>query len=200
MHLFRARLRGCVVAVTAVVGLLAMSSSAAAAAETFYRFEENATANWTIVETCADGSTSTTRVSVIGGVEYESPNLDDRNEFVTVRILNFRTCEGEFVNEFGTGPATYTSSPSLQTASVSGTVTLRSGETATIDVTWEGTGPLETNVNHTQFPGFSGTFTSKERKAVATGSVIVGGENLISGPSQSGTIETLEDRNVFTGA
>ena len=194
------RLRGWVVAVVAVVGLLAASSSAVAAAGAFYRFEEVATANWRIVEDCGNGTTSTTLVTVIGGVEYESPNLDDRDEFVTVRIRNLQTCEGEFVNEFGTGPATYTSSPSLQEASVSGTVTLRNGETAAIDVTWEATGPLETNVNHTQFPGFSGTFTSKERDAVATGSVIVNGENLISGPSQSGSIETLEDRNISTGA
>jgi hypothetical protein len=30
--------------------------------------------------------------------------------------------------------------------------------------------------------------------------VIVDGENLISGPSLSGSIETLEDRNISTGA
>lgn len=198
MRGFSSRLRACVIALAAVALLAA--SSAVAAAETFFRFEEEATANWKIVEDCGDGTTSTTFVSVIGGVEFESPNLDDRDEFVTVRILNFRTCEGEFVNEFGTGPATYTGSSSLQEASVSGTVTLRSGDTATIDVSWEATGPLETNVNQTQFPGFAGTFTSKERDAVATGSVIVDGENLISGPSLSGSLETLEDRNISTGA
>lgn len=199
MSLASARLRRCVIGFVAVVGLLVVSAPAVAA-ETFFRFEEEAVANWTIVEQCGDGTTSTTRVQVIGGVESESPNLDERDEFVTVRILSFRTCEGTFVNEFGTGPATYTSSPSLQTASVSGTVTLRSGETATIDVIWVATGALETTVNHTQFPGFSGTFISSERDAVATGSVIVNGENLISGPSESGSIETLEDRNIRTGA
>jgi hypothetical protein len=179
---------------------LALPLPAAARGETFYRFEENATANWTMVEQCADGTTSTTRVTVMGGREFESPDLDDVNEFVTVRIRNFSTCDGEFVNEFGTGPAQYTGSQSLQTAHVSGTVILRSGEEAAIDVSWEGTGPLETDVNQTQFRGFSGVFTSKERQAVATGSVSVDGEDLVPGPSESASIETLEDRNRTTGA
>jgi hypothetical protein len=40
--------------------------------------------------------------------------------------------------------------------------------------------------------------TGQERDAVATGSVVVDGENLISGPSVSARIETLEDRNLRT--
>ena len=192
--------RGRALVLAGAIAVLAVPANAAARAETFYRFEENATANWTITETCGDGSTSTTRVTVIGGLEFESPDVEDVNEFVTVRIRNFRTCEGEFVNEFGTGPAEYTGSESLQTASVSGTVTLRSGEEATIDVTWQGTGPLHTTVNHTQFRGFSGTFIAKEREATATGSVVVSGENLVGGAVATGSIETLEDRNTTTGA
>ena len=188
-------------AFAALLGALLLPTSALAAPETFIRFEEEATANWTIVETCGDGTISTTRITVIGGMEFESPDLEDVNEFVTVRIRNSRTCEGEFINEFGTGPATYTSSPSnLQEASVSGTVTLRSGAEATINVTWEGTGPLETTVNTTQFPGFSGVFIGQVREAVATGSVIVNGENLLEGATLvSAQIETLEDRNITTG-
>ena len=190
-----------VVVAAATLSALAVSLAGAgsvSAVEKFYRFEEVATAQWRTVEECADGTTSTTFVSVIGGLEFESPDLDEVNEFVTLRLLNFRTCEGEFINEFGTGPAEFTASPSLQEASVVGTVTLRSGEQADINVTWQATGTMETTVNTTQFTGFVGIFTGQERGAVATGSVIVNGDNLISGPSASARIETLEDRNLRT--
>jgi hypothetical protein len=198
MTIVKRRRAASIVSLTALAAGLLLPTTALGA-ETFYRFEENATANWRVVEECADGRLSTTLVTVIGGREFESPNLDDVNEFVTVRIRNSFTCEGTFLNEFGTGPAEYTGSESLQEAHVSGTVTLRSGETATIDVSWEGFGGTETTTNTTNFPGFSGHFTGKERQAVATGSVIVSGENLVSGPSTSASIETLEDRNVSTG-
>jgi hypothetical protein len=147
-----------------------------------------------VTQDCGDGTTARLSVSVIGGVEFESPDVDDVNEFVTLRIRGF-DCEGNFVNEFGTGTADYTGSPSLQQAHVVGTVTLRDGSQATIDVTWEGTGGLETSVNNTTFDGFVGIFTSKERQATATGTVVVDGVTLVSGPAQSADIETLEDRN-----
>jgi hypothetical protein len=178
---------------------LAMPSSASAAASQFYRFEEDATANWTTTVLCPDGSTRTRLVSVIAGMEFESPDLADVNEFLTVRIRGFG-CDGSFINEFGTGPAEYSGSASLQRAQVVGTVTLTSGQSASVNVSWTGTGNLETTVNTTQFPGFSGTFIGKEREAVAAGSVIVAGENLVSGPSTSASLETLEDRNISTGA
>ena len=193
-------LRRVVVAVATLTALAIslFGAGSVAAVEKFYRFEEVATAQWRTVEECADGTTSTTFVSVIGGLEFESPDVDDVNEFVTLRFLNFGTCEGGFINEFGTGPAEFTASPSLQQASVVGTVTLRSGEQADINVTWHATSSMETTVNTTQFTGFVGVFTGQERDAVATGSVVVDGENLISGPSVSARIETLEDRNLRT--
>ncbi len=170
------------------------AAPAGAAVDTFVRFEENATANWTVTEQCPDGTTATTRVTVIAGEEYESPDLDDVNEFVTVLIRGF-DCDGNLINDRGSGPATYTSSPSLKTASVTGTAVLRSGAEATVDVTWQGTGGIETTVNQTQFDGFVGIFTSKLREASATGTAVVDGDTLVSGPAQSAEIETLEDRN-----
>ena len=62
-------------------------------------------------------------------------------------------------------------------------------------MTGEGTGGLETSVNDTTFPGFVGIFTSKEREATATGTVVVDGETLVSGLARSADIETLEERN-----
>jgi hypothetical protein len=177
------------------LGLVVPSTAASAAVETFVRFEENATANWVVTERCADGSTADTRVTVIAGREFESPELDDVNTFATVLIRGF-DCDGNLINDRGSGPATYTSSPALQEAHVTGTVPLRSGSEAVIDVTWEGTGGIETNVNQTQFDGFVGIFTSKLRESSATGTVVVDGETLVDGQAaQSAEIETLEDRN-----
>jgi hypothetical protein len=186
---------------TALCAALTMiiAPSAFAAAEQFYRFEEEATANWTVTEACDDGTSVTTLVSVIGGLEFESPDLNDVNEFVTIRIRGFG-CDGTFTNEFGTGSADYTGSPSLKEAHVTGTVTLSSGAVAVINVSWTATGKLETTINTAQFPGFAGIFTGSERDAVATGSVVVDGVNLVSGQSSSASIETLEDRNTSTGA
>jgi hypothetical protein len=177
-----------------VLGLAVPATSASAAVETFVRFEENATANWLVTEQCPDGTTAQTRVTVIAGREFESPDLDDVNTFATVLIRGF-DCEGNLINDRGSGPVTYTSSPSLQEAHVTGTVPLRSGAEATIDVTWEGTGGLETTVNQTQFEGFVGIFTSKARDAVASGTVVVDGVTLVSGTTTNAEIETLEDRN-----
>ena len=176
------------------LGVLALGTPASAAVDTFVRFEENATANWVVTEDCGDGTLATTRVTVIAGREFESPDLDDVNTFATVLIRGF-DCDGNLINDRGSGPVTYSSSPSLMEAQATGTIPLRSGSVATIAVIWEGTGGLDTTVNQTQFDGFVGVFTGKERDAVATGSVEVDGVTLVSGPSQSATIETLEDRN-----
>ena len=182
------------IALFAALGAVSMSAPASAEVDTFYRFEEIATANWVVIEDCPNGTQARTLVTVIAGREFESPDLEDVNTFATVRIRG-RNCDFESFTDFGTGPVTYTSSPSLQEAHVSGTIELRSGSVATIDVTWEGTGSLETNVNPTRFPGFVGTFTSKLREAVATGTIVVDGDTLVSGPTENAEIETLEDRN-----
>jgi hypothetical protein len=174
------------------LGVLSLAPPASAQVDTFVRFEEVATANWTVTEACPDGSTSTLRVSVLAGEEVE-PDFEET--FATVLIRGF-DCEGNLVNDRSVASSvTYTSSPSLQEAHVSGTVLMRSGSVVTLDVTWEGTGPLETNVNQTQFDGFVGIFTSKERQAVATGTVVVDGQTVVSGSTTNASIETLEDRN-----
>lgn len=176
------------------VGLSAAPAPAAAEVDTFIRFEENATANWVVTEQCTDGSVATTRVTVIAGEEFESPDVNDVNTFVTVLIRGF-DCEGNLINDRGSGPAVYTSSPSLQEASVAGTIPLRSGAEATVEVTWQGTAGIETTINQTRFDGFVGIFTSKLREATATGTVVVDADTLVSGQAKSAEIETLEDRN-----
>lgn len=183
----------------ALLGALIVPASAAATVETFHRFEANAIANYTINEQCADGSTTQTLVSVIGGHEEESESgvttLD--SDFLTVLIRGF-DCDGNFVNDRGFGPADFTFSSSLQTASVTGTITTRDGRSVTADMSWDGTGGLETTNNTTTFPGFVGHFQGRRRDAVATGTLVVDGETIINGSTTNAEIRTLEDTNRTT--
>jgi hypothetical protein len=189
------RSRAFVVAFLVLVGAL-LVPVATASVETFHRFEIDAIANYTITQTCADGSTVTTRVQVIAGHEDEAESgvttID--HDFLTVRIFGF-DCAG-FVNDFGTGDAEFTFSPSLQTAAVTGTVTTRNGRSVAVDMAWEGTGPIEVTDNVTIFEGFTGHFHGQVRDAVATGTVLVNGATLVDGPTTNARLETLEDTNI----
>jgi hypothetical protein len=145
---------------------------------------------------CGDGTTAQTRVTVLGGHEEESQSgqttLD--SDFLTVLLQGF-DCARNFFSDRGSGPAEFAWSPSLQTASVSGTITTRQGRVVTVDMSWEGTGPIEATSNTTTFPGFTGHFQSMRRDAVATGTVVVNGETLVNGSTTNAEIETLEDTN-----
>jgi hypothetical protein len=189
------RSRAFVVALVLLVGVL-LVPVATASVETFHRFEIDAIANYTITQTCADGSTVTTRVQVIAGHEEEDESgvttID--HDFLTVRIFGF-DCAG-FVNDFGTGDAEFTFSPSLQTAAVTGTVTTRNGRSVAVDMAWEGTGPMEVTDNVTIFEGFTGHFHGQVRDAVATGTVLVNGATLVDGSTTNARLETLEDTNI----
>jgi hypothetical protein len=189
------RSRAFVVAFLVLVGAL-LVPVATASVETFHRFEIDAIANYTLTQTCADGSTVTTRVQVIAGHEDEAGSgvttID--HDFLTVRIFGF-DCAG-FVNDFGTGDAEFTFSPSLQTAAVTGTVTTRNGRSVAVDMAWEGTGPIEVTDNVTIFEGFTGHFHGQVRDAVATGTVLVNGATLVDGSTTNARLETLEDTNI----
>ena len=193
------RSRAYAISFFALLGALLVSPSATAAVESFHRFEANATANYVVTEECADGSTVQTRITVIGGHEEESESgvttLD--SDFLTVLIRGV-DCEGNFVNDRGSGPADFAFSPSLRTASVAGTINTRDGRSVTVDMSWEGTGELEATSNTTTFPGFTGHFQGKQRDAVATGTVVVDGETLVDGSTTNAEIETLEDTNTRT--
>jgi hypothetical protein len=186
------------IAFLVLLGALVIPAAATAEVEIFHRFEAVATANFTVDELCDDGRTSRTLVQVIGGHEEESesrvPTLD--NDFLTVRILNFRDCEGNFINDRGSGPAEFTFSPSLQEATVTGTITTRDERSVTVDIAWAGTSPIEVTNNTTIFEGFTGHFQGMRRDAVASGTVIVDGETLVNGSTTNAEIETLEDTNI----
>ena len=196
------KVRPRMLAVTVLVLLaLVAPTVAGAATSTFHRFEAEATANYTVTEQCADGTSATFLVTVIGGHEEESQDGETTldSDFVTVLLRSFRDCAGNFVNDRGSGTAEFVFSPSLLDASVSGTVLTRDGRTVDVDVTWTGTGQIESTSNTTTFPGFTGHFKGKERDAVATGTVVVDGETLVDGTTTNAEIETLEDTNITTG-
>jgi hypothetical protein len=190
-----------VIALLTLVGALVVPAVAAAAVETFHRLEIVATANYVVTQTCPDGSTRPLRVTVIGGHEEESESgtntLD--TDFLTVLIRGF-DCEGNLINDRALGTGEFTYSPSLQTASVTGTVTSRDGREIVVAVSWEGTGPLEATSNTTIFPGFTGHFQGRLREAVATGAVVVDGETIVDESTTNAEIESLEDTNISTGA
>jgi hypothetical protein len=189
--------RGFLISVIIALGVLGLPASAGAAVETFHRFEAIATANYTLDQTCPDGTTAQLLVTVIGGHEEESESgvstLD--SDFLTLFIRGV-DCEGNLVNDRGSGPADFVFSPSLNSASSVGTITTRDARSVTVNVSWEGVGAIETTSNTTIFPGFRGHFKGKVRDAVATGTVVVDGETLVDGSTTNAEIETLEDKNI----
>ena len=188
------------VIVAVVLAALAVPSWAAAAVETFHGFEANAVANYVIDVTCTDGSTVEQRVQVIAG-HRRSPRTASRLKTVTssASASSASTAPAASLTERGAGDAEFTWSPSLQEAAVTGTVTMDQDRVVTVDMSWEGTGPVETTSNTTIFPGFVGHFTGKERDGVATGTVVVDGATLVDGSTVNASIETLEDNDTTTG-
>jgi hypothetical protein len=184
----------------AVLSLLALPTTAQAETSTFHRFEANAVAIYRpVTQPCGDGTTSRLGFRVTGGHEDESEDgvIIEDHEFLTVFVAG-TDCGGVFISETGTGDATFTWSPSLQTASVSGTITTRSGRSMTANLSWEGTGPKEVNSNTTTFPGFVGHFVGQRRDAIATGTVVLDGRQVVNGSTAEAQIETLEDTNIST--
>src|SRR5688500_16188943 len=134
------RLRRSGISVLALLAVLAVPAGATAATETFHRFEVEGTANYIVNQDCGDGTTAQTRVTVIGGHEEESESGETTldSDFLTVLLRGF-DCEGNLVNDRGSGPADFTFSPSLQEAAVIGTITTREGRSVTVDTSWAGT-------------------------------------------------------------
>ena len=191
-------LRRALLSTTAALGLVALPNIAHADTSTFRRSEVNAVAIYrNVTQPCPDGTTARLGFRVTGGHEEESEDgvVTDDGDFLTV-FVNGTDCGGVFVNDSGTGDATFSWSPSLQTATVSGTVTTRGGRSISVDLSWEAIGPKEVETNTTTFPGFTGHFVGQRRDAVATGTVVLDGRLFIDGSTTEAQIETLEDTNI----
>ena len=183
------RRRSLVVAMSALLGGLAFSTSASAQADRFYFFEETAQAFWSVPHECADGSTVQATLLVRSTRDFESPDTDDSDP--TARVQYQAVCpDGSSFSWVGIIPATITSTEN----NLGGT------HEVSFDVTWTGVGELETRVRPTSNQGFSvNTSTRKEREATATGRVTFDGVILVDGaanhPTRPGPfIRTDEER------
>ena len=178
---------------------LSIPAPALAAVTTFERFEFIAVADFrNVTEDCGDGTTATSRVRITGGHEEEFEDgvatLD--RDYTRVQIQS--GCTGRVI-QVTTNELDFMWTESLQTASVAGTFTTAAGDTISLDVSWEGSGPIEITQNNTSFPGRSSTFVGKERDATATGTVSLNGKTLVeNGTTSNASLETLHDRTVET--
>jgi hypothetical protein len=186
------------VAVAATLAALAMPATASAATETVDRLEVIASADFrNLTEVCDDGRTVTSRVRITGGHEEEAENGVSTLDRDYLRVQIQSGCTG-IIQVTTNEDFVFTWSPSLQTASVVGTFTTTAGQTISVDIAWEGTGPIEVNQNNTSFPGRSATFVGRERDAVATGTVVLNDKTLVDGSTTNALIETLDDHIVET--
>jgi hypothetical protein len=185
------------VALATALAVLVVPATASATVSTFDRLEVIGTADFrNLTEVCDDGRTVTSRVRITGGHEEEAEDgvttLD--RDYLRVQIQS--GCTG--IIQVTTNAADFTWSPSLQTARVVGTFTTATGQTIAVDLTWDGTGPIEIDQNNTSFPSRSATFVGREREAVATGTVVLDGKTLVDGSTTNASIESLDDHIVET--
>jgi hypothetical protein len=187
------------VALAATLAVLAVPATASAATSTFDRLEVIGTADFrNLTEVCDDGTTVTSRVRITGGHEEEAEDGVTTQDRDYLRVQIQSGCTG--IIQVTTNNTDFTWSPSLQNASVVSTFTTTAGHTISVNMTWEGTGPLVINQNNTSFPGRSATFVGKQRDAVATGTVVLNGKTLVDGSTTIAEIESLDDHIVETPA
>ncbi len=186
------------VALATALAVLVVPAMASAATSTFDRLEVIGTADFrNLTEVCDDGTTATSRVRITGGHEEEAEDGVSTLDRDYLRVQIQSGCTG-IIQVTTNEDFVFTWSPSLQTASVVSTFTTPAGDTISVDITWEGTGPIETNNNNTSFPGRSANFVGRERDAVATGTVVLDGKRLVDGSTTNASIESLDDHIVET--
>jgi hypothetical protein len=184
-------------ALGAALTALAVPAPAWAATTTFDRLEVIASADFrNLTEVCDDGRTVTSRVRITGGHEEEAEDGVSTLDRDYVRVQIQSGCTG--IIQVTTNELDFVWSSSLQTASVAGTFTTTAGQTISLDIAWEGTGPVVVDQNNTSFPGRSATFVGRERDAVATGTVTLNGKTLVDGSTTIASIESLDDHIVET--
>lgn len=205
---FALYLRGILFLLLVAAALVSPAVAAAATKKsTFHRFEVIGDSRFIETEPCPEGSvrdTSRTTVAITAGHEDESqdgtPTVD--NDYLRFGIQTFE-CDGTVTTDRAFSQpgddVTFSYTPSLSTASVTGTLTTSAGVPVSVDVTWTGLGTrAETTRNKTKFPGFSGTFVGKTRDATAQGTVVYAGETVVTGSATFADLESLEDTNVTT--
>jgi hypothetical protein len=183
--------------------VVAVPSTANAKVSTFERFEVNSVAIYRDVTfPCADGTTASLAFRVSAGheTEVEDGDVTEDSDFLSV-FVNGIDCNDVFVNDTGVATGTFAWSPSLQSASTSGTVvTRRLGITIDVDMSWESNTPMQINTNVVSFPGRVSTFVGQRRDGVANGTIVFDGRQFVNGPTTEAWIETFDDKTVRTPA
>ena len=178
---------------------LVTSATALAAAETFHRFEAIATAGYTVTEQCP----TTVRLRscssrVAGGHEEESENGETTldSDFLNV-LIQGSDCGGEFVNVRAFGPGgVHVLAVASKRAAVTGTVTDTRGRCSSpVDMSWEGTGPIEVDAQQDEVPGVQGQVHEQaaRRRGDRHCAAVLDGETVVDGSTSNAEIETLED-------
>jgi hypothetical protein len=171
-----------VVALAALTGALAFSTSASAEKSLF--FEETASAFWAVPHECADGSIVQGTLLVLSTRDFESPETEDADPTARVQFQAVCPDGTSFSWAAPTAPATITSTENLKSVTATGAGVARDNLGGThqvaFDVAWTGVGPLETTVNG---PGSK----RQEREATATGQVTFDGEVLVDGAADHPT-------------
>ena len=180
-------------------------TTAQAEVSTFERFEVNSVAIYRDVTfLCPDGTTATLGFRVSAGHETEKEDgvVTEDSDFLSVFVSGI-DCGDVFVSDTGVGTGTFAYSPSLQSASTSGTVITRRGRVPIdVNVSWTSTSTMQINTNVNSFPGRVSTFVGMRRDAVGTGTVVFGGRQFVNGSTvgPDAWIETFDDKSISTPA
>ena len=176
--------RGVVVLLSALLGVMAFSTSASTAAEKSVFFEETAEAFWAVPHECEDGSIVLATLLVRSTRDFESPDTEDADPTARVQFQAVCPDGSSFSWAAPSDPATITSTKNLKSVTAAGTGTARDifgvSHVVSFDVAWTGVGPLETTVNG---PGSK----RKQRAATATGQVSFDGDVLVDGANNHPT-------------
>jgi hypothetical protein len=196
------RLPGAVViSLAGLVGAL-VATSASAEGDTSLFLEEQAQANWAVQHVCDDGTVIEARLLVESTSDFETPETEDADPTVSVQYAG--VCpEGSFNLVGNQIPATIASTGNLERVHAQGVGNVRDSlgtlHPTIFDVSWTGSGPLQTSVRITSNQGFRiNTSTDQRREATATGVVTIDGEGIVKGAANhrmTPFIKTIEERN-----
>ncbi|BAZ31851.1 hypothetical protein NIES4074_43240 [Cylindrospermum sp. NIES-4074] len=192
-------------AIIASLTVLSLTAPAFAATTEQYKFKgESASASFSQYDGC---NSTYVGVYAFDNVTKDAPGAPTSQTGANLYYSSYDYCTG--VGSYGYGyseNATFTSSNSLQSASLSGSFTLYDyssavNKTAAVDLTWTGTGDLFRGNSHSTYqgPGYRSSYRSvgAYRDASVTGTVTVDGTNLIANVPSYGSLSSSNNGSLF---
>ncbi|MDZ8189314.1 MAG: hypothetical protein RMX96_31315 [Nostoc sp. ChiSLP02] len=185
-------------AIATTLAVLSLTAAPTLAAAYKYQVKgENAYASFYQSDEC---SYTDVYISAFNNLEKSAPGSPTSLKGLYLSYSTYNYCNGTY--SYGDGfsdSATVTISNSLQSASVTGSVVLYdyysgTSQTANVNLSWTGTGNnyRSNSVSHYRGPGYLSNYRSKStsRDATATGSITIGGTNVIAGLSSYAYLST----------